>query len=725
MKASIEEGVLSMEGHQGCRDLAAYDRLTRASLLAPIVRRAIVRGRHWLLFRQQPEGHWDEPTEGDASLEAQFVLAAHSLGREDDPRVEMAAARLEQLRLPGGGWSRFPGGPCDANISVLAYFALKLCGREPGEAEMRASRRAIVRHGGVESTGARTRLWLAVLGQVSYDHVAGTTPLGLLLGERIGRRWKRAADWVRAIELPMAVVAARRPVRRIELGRGIGELLTSEPGSWPPTGSLLLAGGPRRRTAASRVVGPLPQRAEGGWPGRVMPPLARLGRGPGKAIRRWFTTRLRWALIRSLQSDRSPGDQCTSLLWNLVALWSLGCEETDPAVARCRQRLRSFVCVEAADGPDGESLLKVRPRRSPVADTAVALGALAETGLPRDHRRVRRAVDWLLRATADQQQAVEGENAALTVSALLQPLETPEAAACGGVNLWEGGADFGGHSDDAVDGVRCQKIATAVERTIAWLLESQNADGGWSAVARQSRCRSRRKAAAGGDAALCDASAADVTGLVVEALGRSGRRLGDPAVDRAVGWLRHDQQADGSWRARWGVGCVYGTWRALSGLIQVGVDRDDPTIAAGVNWLLAHQQPDGGWGQWPDRSGWRGVEERVVDEPPATATQTAWALLGLLAAGLTAHPAVARGIEFLVDAQNAEGTWEDRTSTGVALPGVSYLRRDSHAACFPLMAISRWIATATASLAQTKTPPLRLVSAGPDEPRGSLARGVV
>jgi squalene-hopene/tetraprenyl-beta-curcumene cyclase len=217
----------------------------------------------------------------------------------------------------------------------------------------------------------------------------------------------------------------------------------------------------------------------------------------------------------------------------------------------------------------------------------------------------------------------------------------------------------------------------------------QNRDGGWGAFDKDNTAEFLCHVPFADHNAMIDPSSPDLTGRVLEALGQLGRRVGDPTVDRAVAYLRRTQEADGSWFGRWGVNYIYGTWEVILGLTGVGVPADDPAIAAGANWLLAHQQPSGGWGETPASY----EDPRLRGQGPPTASQTAWAVLGLIAAGLSRHPATARGIRFLLSRQCSDGSWDEPEFTGTGFPRVFYLKYHYYRIYFPLMALSRWAAT--------------------------------
>jgi squalene-hopene/tetraprenyl-beta-curcumene cyclase len=234
----------------------------------------------------------------------------------------------------------------------------------------------------------------------------------------------------------------------------------------------------------------------------------------------------------------------------------------------------------------------------------------------------------------------------------------------------------------------------AIRRGEDWMLAMQNRDGGWGAFDRDNTRQFLCHVPFADHNAMIDPSTPDLTARVLEALGQLGRRVGDPAVDRAVSYLRNAQEADGSWFGRWGVNYIYGTWQALIGLRAVGVPTDDPQMVRGGNWLLAWQQSCGGWGESPDSY----ADPHKRGQGPVTASQTAWAVMGLLAAGLRDHPAVARGVKYLVDAQNDDGTWTELEFTGTGFPRVFYLRYHWYPIYFPLMALSQWATPAAATL---------------------------
>lgn len=186
---------------------------------------------------------------------------------------------------------------------------------------------------------------------------------------------------------------------------------------------------------------------------------------------------------------------------------------------------------------------------------------------------------------------------------------------------------------------------------------------------------------------MIDPSTPDITARVLEMLAKLGVRIGHPVVDRAVQYLYKTQESDGSWFGRWGVNHVYGTWQVIVGLRAVGISQDDRSISQGVSWLLSHQQSSGGWGESPESYADRSLRGRGA----TTASQTAWALMGLIVAGHADHPAVLRGVRYLVETQKINGEWNETEFTGTGFPRVFYLRYHLYPLYFPLMALADWL----------------------------------
>jgi len=689
---------------------------TSGRLVAP-VRRAITRTRTWLLGQQHPDGHWCAELEGDTILESDTILLLAFLGQEHTDLARRAAKHLLNQQLPEGGWAMFPGGGVEISASVKAYFALKLTGHDVGAEPMQRARRAILARGGADAVNSYTRFFLAMLGQISYEHCPAVPPELVLLPKWFPINLNSLSSWSRTIVVPLSIVWAVQPVRRLEADRGIRELFLRKPEHWPRLRCPGLPGG----------TGPFSWDCFFRTVDRLLKGCRRIGLTPlrSRAIR----AAKAWMLKR-FQSSDGLGAIFPPIVWSLVALRALGYADQSPEVLYCHRQLQDLILQNEQDGS-----IRLQPCKSSVWDTAIALRALAFGGIRSDHEGTRRAADWLLRRQVlrpgDWSETVRVEpggwcfeynndfypdcdDTAMVLMALREQFEAADEVQSPHPEGTRPPPDLRLllHSTDQSRRTAVEQIdladrsAAAIQRGLRWLLAMQNDDGGWAAFDRNNNRRFLCYVPFADHNAMIDPSTPDLTARALEALGKFGFRVGHAPVDRAVAYLRRSQEADGSWLGRWGVNYIYGTWQALIGLSAVEIGKDDPAIIAGAHWLLACQQPCGGWGETPESY----ADPRLRGQGPPTASQTAWAMMGLLAAGLENHPSVVRGVQFLVDRQQADGTWDEPEFTGTGFPRVFYLRYHYYPVYFPLMALARWAATAAAPLAETALPELRLVS---------------
>ena len=394
------------------------------------------------------------------------------------------------------------------------------------------------------------------------------------------------------------------------------------------------------------------------------------------------------------------------MIWSIIALRCLGYADDSREMKYCREHLDGLIIEE-------NGMVRLQPCKSPVWDTAITLRALWASGLEPAHPAARRAVDWLLerevRRRGDWSKTVWAEPGGWCFEYANEFYPDVDDTAmvlmalCGQVEASTNGAlpaelRLVDHSAVATPGEARRRIAVvdslaaASRRALNWMLALQNRDGGWGAFDRNNDHEFLCHVPFADHNAMIDPSTPDLTARVLEALGQLGRRVGDPAVDRAVDYMRRSQQVDGSWFGRWGVNYIYGTWQAIVGLSAVGVKPADPSIVRGANWLLAHQQPSGGWGESPDSY----AQPHLRGCGPTTASQTAWALMGLVAAGHSGRAAVRRGIGYLLHQQRDDGTWHEAEFTGTGFPQVFYLRYHYYPICFPLLALSGWFTAACA-----------------------------
>jgi squalene-hopene/tetraprenyl-beta-curcumene cyclase len=729
MKLLQDVSVLPTDGHDGTpiRSPAANEPPT--TRLAAPVRKAIRRTRRWLFDRQQAEGHWVAELEGDSILQSETILLLAFLGREATDLARRAARYLLQQQLPQGGWAQYPGGSIEISGSVKAYFALKLTGHDPSAEYMQRARCAILEAGGADAVNSFTRFYLAILGQIPFERCPEVPPEAVLLPRWFPVSLYAISAWSRTIVVPLSIVSAMRPVRRIDPARGIRELFLKEPGDWPPLTCPGLEGG-RGLFRWDRFFRSLDRLMKWCREHRLLP----LRRRALEAAKKWMLQRF----------DRSDGLGAIfpPIVWSLVALRCLGYDDDSPEVAYCREQLEDL-CLNDAQSDS----TRIQPCKSPVWDTAITLRALRAGGIRADNQALGRAVRWLLdkqiSRPGDWSETVRAtpggwcfehnndfypdvDDTAMVLMALKGQLASdadrfgtlpPEFRL---VAYRDEEAEFGeDRAENDRQGVaELERTTAAIDRGLKWLLAMQNDDGGWGAFDRNNNRRFLCYVPFADHNAMIDPSTPDLTGRVLEALGELGLRVGDQAVDRAVAYLRKTQEADGSWFGRWGVNYVYGTWQAITGLAAAGVAVDDPAVVAGAHWLLAHQQPCGGWGESPRTYS----QPQLRGQGTPTASQTAWAVMGLLAAGLEDHAAVKRGIRYLVDRQRDDGAWEEPEFTGTGFPRVFYLRYHYYPIYFPLMALSRWAVSASASLAEAAVPVFRLVTGDESEEQETAER---
>jgi len=689
MNSTQHVRVVSMDGpEQRFSSVDADSQRFDPHFAAPL-RGAILRTREWLLSEQQPGGYWQGELEGDSILQSEYILLLAYLGREKTELAQQAARYLIKTQLPDGGWAMYPGGEPDVSGSVKAYFALKLTGHDPNAEYMQRARQAILSRGGADRVNSFTRFYLALLGQIPYDCCPVVPPEVMLLPRWLPVNIYRISAWSRTILVPLSIISSYQPVHRVDTSRGIRELFVKAPREWPP----LTAPG---QDDGGRLVSwqRFFRMIDRGWKFAERFRLLPLRR---RAIARAEA----WMLERFENSD-GLGAIFPPIVWSIVALEALGYPADSKEVQYCHRHLDDLIIQD-------EDTLHLQPCQSPVWDTAITLRSLAASGIDRTHQAVTKATDWLLarevRRAGDWSATVQAAPSGWCFehnNDFYPDLDDTAMVLMALADHWE---DAGPAPDTLPpelqlvrqhttvdlrtahrDLVRGDKIAAASRRAIDWVLAMQNRDGGWGAFDRNNNRQFLCRVPFADHNAMIDPSTPDLTGRVLEALGAWGYRTGQPVVDRAVRYLRRAQEADGSWFGRWGVNHIYGTWQVLEGLAAVGLPADDAAVRAGADWLVAYQQPSGGWGESPDSY----ADPSKRGQGPITASQTAWALLGLMAAGLTNHSAVTRGVRWLLETQQDDGTWDEPQFTGTGFPQVFYLRYHMYPIYFPLVAMSRW-----------------------------------
>jgi squalene-hopene/tetraprenyl-beta-curcumene cyclase len=657
--------------------------------LANTLRQAIFRAQQWLLAHQEADGFWVAELEGDTILESEFLLLLAFLNEEHTPLAKKCARYLLDKQLPDGGWTQYPGGQIDISASVKAYFALKLTDHDPAAEYMQRARAAIMVGGGADAVNSFTRFYLALLGQIPYEACPAVPPEFLLVPSWFPVNLYSISAWSRTILVPLSIMSAFQPIRKIEPERGIRELFLSDPLTWPYPrcpglkSSKRLFSWDRFFHATDRVFKYLQRHR--------LTPLRKMAVNTAKD----------WMLQRFSNSD-GLGAIFPPMVWAIIALRSLQYADDSPEMQYCRQRLWDLV-IEEKDSA------RLQPCKSPVWDTALTLRALADSGLEGQHPAMERGIHWLLtqeiRTRGDWSRNVKSQpggwcfefanafypdldDTAMVLMALQEAHKTPSLSDTALPPHLRLVADSTAPTmpDARRHALLKDDIAGATQRAMQWMLGMQNRDGGWGAFDRDNTAEFLCRVPFADHNAMIDPSSPDLAGRILESLAGLGHKVGNEAVDRAVAYLRNTQEADGSWFGRWGVNYIYGTWQSLTGLAAVGVPQDDPMMVAGAQWLIAHQQPSGGWGESADSY----AQPKLRGQGRETASQTAWAIMGLIAAKRHDHPAVLRGINFLLSHQNNDGTWHETEFTGTGFPQVFYLRYHYYRIYFPLMALARW-----------------------------------
>jgi squalene-hopene/tetraprenyl-beta-curcumene cyclase len=661
--------------------------------LAPL-HAAVDRARRCLLARQRADGHWVGELQGDTILESEYILLMAFLSREREPRVRKAARYILDHQADGGGWSNYPGGPADVSVSVKAYFALKLAGYGPDEPALRRARAVILGLGGAAACNSFSRFYLALLGQLPYDRCPAVPPEMIFLPKWAYFNIYAMSSWTRTIVIPLSIFYAHKPVRRVPRERGIAELFPDRPGAGPSLAGRRLLTWPNFFLAIDRLLKWYDAGARG-WPRLVGKAPSLLGalRSPLAALRAAAVRQATAWMRDHFEDSDGLGAIFPPIIYTIICLRCLGHADDSPEMTWALKQLDDLL-IEEADS------LRVQPCFSPVWDTALALNALAAAGAHGCRPAVARAADWLLdqevRRPGDWSVMNPGlepggwffeyhnghypdtDDTAMVLMALARTVAGDQRVTGNGEWL----AEY--RVPDGHPGSRNPQAA--IRRAVRWLLAMQNSDGGWAAFDRDVNHEVLTQVPFADHNAMLDPSCPDITARALEALGQFGYHVGRPEVDRAVAFIRRTQDRRGCWPGRWGVNYLYGTWQVLQGLEAVHFDKADPMVRRAVAWLKQVQQPGGAWGE----------SCRSYDDPSLagrgapTASQTAWALLGLLAAGEAASPEVRAGVRWLLATQQPDGGWQEEPFTGTGFPKVFYLKYHLYCLYFPLMALGKY-----------------------------------
>ncbi len=633
------------------------------SSAASAARRSLDLAARYLTGLQDARGWWQGELETNVTMDAEDLLLREFLGIRTDQETAAAARWIASQQRADGTWANFRGGPANLSTTVEAYVALRLAGHQPAAPHMSQAAGWIRAQGGIEATRVFTRIWLALFGEWPWAQLPVMPPELIYFPSWFPLNVYDWACWARQTIVPLTVVCSLRPIRRLPFS------LPELHGQAEPD-----AGGRRPAPhdpwrAAFRGL----DKALHGYE-RYIRPLALAGKARAAAMRRCAD----WIIARQEQDGCWGGIQ-PPWVYSLIALHLLGYGLEHPVIKLGLAGLDRFTIIE--DGADGQ-VRRLEACQSPVWDTALAMVALADAGVAADDPALVSAARWLLaeeiRGPGDWQVRRPG----------IEP------------SGWAFEFDNDGYPDVddtaevllalrrvALPPEPARDTAAAVARGLGWLKGMQSRDGGWAAFDADNTSTLVTRLPFCDFGEVIDPPSADVTAHTVEALCAEGLG-GSAAVRRGVTWLLRAQEADGSWFGRWGANYVYGTGAVVPALIAAGVLPGKPPIRRAVSWLISHQNPDGGWGEdlrsYTDPA-WSGRGE-------STASQTAWALLALIAAGgEDAMRAADRGVAWLTATQRADGGWDEPQFTGTGFPGDFYINYHLYRVVFPVSALGRYV----------------------------------
>ncbi|MGD1011625.1 MAG: squalene--hopene cyclase [Acidimicrobiales bacterium] len=594
-----------------------------------------------LIALQDPQGWWKGELETNVTMDAEDLLLREFLGIRTKTQTDASARWIRSCQREDGTWANFYGGPAELSTTVEAYVALRLAGDPADAPHMESAAKFVLSEGGVERTRVFTKIWLALFGLWKWSELPVMPAELMFLPRYAPLNIYDFACWARQTVVAMTVINAHRPVHRLDFG--IDEIRSGLP---------------------SEVPAPLRT-----WTGKFQAldkVLKAYERSPLKPFRQTALKRAERWIVERQEADGSWGGIQPPWVYSLIALSLQGYDLEHPVMRAGIQGLDTFTIED-------ESGRRLEACQSPVWDTALAITALRDAGLPADDARLCCAARYLL----GEEIRVRGD----------WSIRRPDLEPAGWAFEFENDnyPDIDDTAEVAIALSRTDVPAdAAVARAVAWIEGMQCQDGGWGAFDVdniQTLCRELPFCDFG---ALTDPPSADVTAHVLEMLGPLG--CSKPAVERGLDWLLRAQEPDGSWFGRWGVNYVYGTGAVVPGLIAAGLTPEHPAVVHAIAWLKDHQNPDGGWGE--DLRSYKDESQR--GRGVSTASQTAWALLALVAADDRSE-ATRRGIAFLVDTQCEDGSWSEPWFTGTGFPGDFYINYHLYRLVFPVTALGRFV----------------------------------
>jgi len=604
---------------------------------------------------QAEAGNWVFDLEADVTIPAEYIILQRFLEREMDPALKERLTRyIRRGQLADGGWPLYEGGFSDISATVKAYFALKLSGDSPDEPHMVRARQLILSLGGAARVNVFTRILLALYGQIPWRTVPAIPVQIMLLPRWFPFHIDKVSYWSRTVIVTLLVFCSRRTVCTLRPEECLYELFVSPPDKIGHIDKFV-TGRPRKNffILVDRIIK------------RLDPIISRLWQDRATALAERF-------ILERMRGEGGIGAIFPPMVNCLIALSVLGYSKDHPDMVHGMKALDDLLVEHGDEG-------FCQPCFSPVWDTCLSLSAMAEAGGEGLEERAGKAVKWLL----EHQIFVRGD----------WSVNAPDLEPGGWAFQYEN--DFYPDTDDTAMVVMSLLRAGAMEkkeyrepiaRAVNWIIGMQSSDGGWGAFDIDNNYTYLNDIPFADHGALLDPSTSDVTGRCVEVLAMLGYRRDFPPVARAIEFLRAEQEECGAWFGRWGVNYIYGTWSVLAGLKRAGEEMGQPYIQKAAAWLRSRQNDDGGWGETC-----RSYDDaRLAGMGPSTPSQTAWAVMGLMAVAGHDDEAVRRGIEYLLQTQKPDGTWDERFYTGTGFPRVFYLKYHGYRLYFPLWALGMY-----------------------------------
>jgi squalene-hopene/tetraprenyl-beta-curcumene cyclase len=616
---------------------------------------AIRQAAEALLSAKHQQGYWWADLTADTTLESDFILyqlwmhppAAGVWNPATSHLVEKAARSILARQLPDGGFNIYPQGPAEISASIKAYFALKLARIAVDDPRMTSCRDRILAMGGLQAANSYVKVNLGLFGLYPREHCPTIPPEMMLAGNLI----YEMSSWTRAIVIPLSIIHSMNPMKPVPAGFNLQEITV-----------------PGKSFAFRNDEGFFSWRNLFIWGDRILKLWEEHG---SKALRRRAIKKAeRWMLERFQNSD-GLATIYPSMQYSIFALDVLGYSREHPEHQEARRQFENLMV------DDGERFL-FQPCFSVVWDTAIAAYALGESGMV-EAEHLRDTADWLLTKEVRR----KGD----------WSVKRPDVEPSGW--YFEFANEFYPDIDDTAmvllalahaRGSRPAEQNACIERAVNWLLEMQGKDGGWAAFDVDNNWQPLSFVPFADHNAMLDPSCPDITGRVLEALIAHGVPREHASIRRGVAFLNRAQEQDGSWYGRWGVNYIYGTFLALRGLQAAGEsDRETEVLRAG-GWIRSIQNSDGGWGE-----SCSSYDDNTFRAAPSTASQTAWAILGLLAGGDTTSTSLKNGIEYLIETQRRDGTWDEDLATGTGFPKVFYLTYHLYRNSFPVLALATYL----------------------------------